>query len=311
MPTLFNILIIFGGLLLVYILLKKDIEKLISQSKDFDLQNQILNPLLQITEKIAKLEKISEDIKSGSDKIQSIKEILSGPKNRGYFGEITLKEILRKNLPSSMYKEQYLIGSYRVDYVLKFDNKIIPIDSKFSLQELNNVLSPEEKNKESLKRELIRTLKSQIESIAQKYISPEKGTTEFALMYLANEGIYYELLSDKIYDDIWDFARQKSVFITSPKTFEIICSYLGLIVRKQELAKHVQQIYVDLIQLEKDLPELKQRFETSYKQLNYSFDNFREFEKKLNKFISDYQSLLNIVKSEEKLEQKIKERSLI
>ena len=316
MPTLFNILIILGGLILVYFLLKKDIEKLISQSKDseaqkfLDLQNKILNPLLQITEKIAKLEEISKDIKSGSNDIKSLKEILAGPKNRGYLGETMLKEIL-KNLPSSMYEEQFPIGSYRVDYVLKLDDKVIPIDSKFSLQEFNNILSVEEKNKESLKKELIRKLKNQIESIAQKYISPEKGTTEFALMYLANEGIYYELLSDKVYNEVWDFAREKSVFLTSPKTFEIICSYLRLIVRKQELAKHFQQIYADLIQLEKNLPELKQQFETSYKQLNYSFDNFREFGKKLNKFISDYQSLLNVLKSEEKLEQKIKERSLI
>jgi DNA recombination protein RmuC len=331
MATLFDLLIIIGGLFLIYFVLKKDFEKLINQSKDLDaqkfldLQNKIIESFSllgkevkeqlkttlekqeRIVETTSKIEELTRNLESSAFEIRTFKEILAGPKNRGFLGEIMLKEILQ-NLPSSFYEEQFALGSYRVDYVLKLDNKIIPIDSKFSLQEFNKILSNEEKNKESLKKELIRKLKNQIESIAQKYIIPNKETVEFALMYLANEGIYYELLSDKDYNDVWDFAREKSVFLTSPKNFELICSSLLLVIRRQELGQNIQQILINLNQLEKDLSDLNQQFEKSYNQLKYSFFNLQEFEKILNRFIINYRNLL---KSEEKLEQKIKERSLI
>jgi len=239
--------------------------------------------------------------------IRTFKEILAGPKNRGFLGEIMLEEII-KNLPSSYYEKQYPIGFERVDYVLKLNDLIIPIDAKFPVQNFNQILSNEEKNKQTLKKELIKNLKNKIEDIAKKYISPSKGTVEFALMYLANEGIYYELLSDKDYEEVWNFAREKSVFITSPKNFELICSSLLLVIRKQELGQNIYQILMNLHQLEKDLLELNQYFETLYKQLSNSFTNLQKFERILNRFIINYRSLL---KSEEKLEQKIKERSLI
>jgi DNA recombination protein RmuC len=320
MPTLFNILIIFGGLILIYFLLKKDIEKLISQSKDsdtqkfLDLQNKIiesfgrlgkevqehLRTTLEKQEKIvettSKIEELTRNLESSAIEIRTFKEILAGPKNRGFLGEIMLEEII-KNLPSSFYEKQYQLGFDRVDYVLKFNDLIIPIDAKFPVQSF-----------QGSKKELIKNLKNKIEEISRKYILPSRGTVEFALMYLANEGIYYELLSDKDYAEVWDFAREKSVFLTSPKNFELICSSLLLVIRKQELGQNIQQILMNLHQLEKDLLELSQQFEKSYHQLRNSFSNLQEFERILNRFIINYRSLL---KSEEKLEQKIKERSLI
>jgi DNA recombination protein RmuC len=338
MLTLFNILIILGGLILVYLLLKKDIEKLISQSKDseaqkfLDLQNKIIesfsflenfknsivkeiqeyfNTTIEKQEKIvettSKIEELTRNLESSAIEIKTFKEILAGPKNRGFLGEIMLEEII-KNLPSSFYEKQYQLGFDRVDYVLKINDLIIPIDAKFPVQNFSQISNLDEKNKQSLKKELIRNLKNKIEDISRKYILPSRGTVEFALMYLANEGIYYELLSDKDYAEVWDFAREKSVFLTSPKNFELICSSLLLVIRKQELGQNIQQILMNLHQLEKDLLELSQQFETSYKQLKYSFSNLQEFERILNRFIINYRSLL---KSEEKLEQKIKERSLI
>jgi DNA recombination protein RmuC len=324
MPTLFNILIIFGGLILIYFLLKRDIEKLISQNKDseaqkfLDLQNKIiesfgllgkevqehLRTTLEKQEKIvettSKIEELTRNLESSAVEIRTFKEILAGPKNRGFLGEVMLEEII-KNLPASFYEKQYQLGFDRVDYVLKLNDLIIPIDAKFPA--LIKAFRKFQK-----KRELIKNLKNKIEEISRKYILPSKGTVEFALMYLANEGIYYELLSDKDYAEVWDFAREKSVFLTSPKNFELICSSLLLVIRKQELGQNIQQILMNLHQLEKDLLELSQQFETSYKQLRYSFSNLQEFERILNRFIINYRSLL---KSEEKLEQKIKERSLI
>ncbi|MCS7183967.1 MAG: DNA recombination protein RmuC [Patescibacteria group bacterium] len=269
-----------------------------------------LKTTLEKQEKIisstVKIEELTRNIESSAVEMRTIKEILTGPKNRGYLGEIMLEEIIRK-LPSSLYEKQYRIGNEIVDYVLKLNDILIPIDAKFPIQNFNKLFD-NDKDKNILKKELIRNLKNKIEDVSRKYILPLRGTIEFALIYLANEGIYYELLSDKNFDEIWDFARERSIFLTSPKNFEIICSSLFLVIRKQELSKNIRQILSQLRQLEKDIFELSQQFEKSYNQLKYSFNNLQEFERILNRFIVNFRYL---IKTENKLEEKIKERSLI
>lgn len=335
MPSFSNILILIGGFLLIYWFFRKENEKIFIQIREhltqmvLNLQTKIfestglssnllkqdletfkqetLQHLKSAIESQTEIKEIARSLELKTSEIQTLKEILSGPKNRGYLGEIMLKEIL-KHLPNSFYEEQYQIGNWRVDYVLKLNDTLIPIDAKFPIQNFKRLFEPEEKEKQILKKELIKNLQIKIEEIYKKYIEPSKGTIEFALMYLANEGVYYELLTDKDFDEVWEFAREKSVFISSPKNFELICSSLLLLIRKQELGRNIQQIIADLHQLEKDLIELEAKFETSYNQLNNSFRNLQELARILNRFISNYRSLL---KAEEKLENKIKEKSLV
>ncbi len=325
--TLLVILLLVVIFLLLYLIyfFKNKFNQEISNKNFLELQNKIFenfNLLKQETlqhlglitqkqekfiESTSKIEELARHLETSSLEIKTVKEILAGPKSRGYLGEVMLKEIL-KNLPSSFYEEQFPIGFDRVDYVLKLNDTIIPIDSKFPVQNYNEIFRLQEKDKQALKKDLIRNLKSKIDDISRKYILPLKGTVEFALMYLANEGIYYELLSDKDYDEVWEYAREKSVFLTSPKNFEFICSSLLLVVRKQEFSQNIHQILANIHQLEKDLLELSQQFEKSFNQLKYSYDNLDKFAKILNRFIINFRSL---IKSEQKLEEKIKEKSLI
>ncbi|GIW66000.1 MAG: hypothetical protein KatS3mg094_519 [Candidatus Parcubacteria bacterium] len=326
---IYSILFIIFILILIVLyfiyLVRIKIEDNLKNNTFLDLQNKLLESFsllkqeaishLQTTidkqekfiESTSKIEELARNLESSTIEIKTFKEILAGPKNRGFLGEIMLEEII-KNLPSSYYEKQYPFGFDRVDYVLKLNDTLIPIDAKFPIQNFNKLFEIEEKDKVGLKKELAKNLKNKIDDIARKYILPSKGTIEFALMYLANEGIYYELLTDKDYQEVWDYAREKSVFITSPKSFEIICSSLLLIIRKQELGKNIQQILANLHQLEKDLLELESKFETSYNQLNNSFRNLQELSRILNRFIVNFKAL---IKSEQKLEEKIKERSLI
>lgn len=326
MQGLFNIIIILIGFFVLYYLLKKEIEKIYSD-KAFDITNKITNQLFEnfnllksevdkhlsqtvekqekIIETTSKIEEVARTLESSKEEIKSFKEIFAGPKSRGYLGEIMIEEIL-KNLPNSFYEKQYPIGNERVDYVLKLNETLIPIDAKFPVQNFQNILNQNEK--QNIKKELIRNLKNKIDDISRKYILPSKGTVEFVIMYLANEAIYYELLSDKDYDEVWDFAREKYVFISSPKTFELMCSSLLQIIRKQQIGENIQLILNNLHQLEKDLIELGESFEKSYKQLKYSFDNLQQFERILNRFIFNYRQL---VKKETQLEEKIKEKTLI
>lgn len=278
------------------------------------LSKEIQNDLMRFIDRqdkiissTSKIEELSKSLESSASEIKSVKEILAGPKNRGYLGEVMLKEII-KSLPSSFYEEQFSIGSNRVDYVLKLNDSIIPIEAKFPIQEFNSFFIQDDKNKQIMKKDLIKKIKNKIEEINEKYILPSITKTDFAIMYLANESIYYELISDKDFDEIWDFARTKNVFLASPKSFELICSSLLLVIEKQETSKNLKQIIFNLRQLDKDILELSQQFEKSYNQLRYSFINLQEFEKILTKFISNYKIL---TKKEEKLEQKINQRSLV
>lgn len=329
--VIFNTILITLGLSLLYLVIRKEIQNLNSSKNDdyskfADLQKILVESFsllkqevsdnlkssiekqLQIIQSSSKLEELARNLETSVSEIGSFKEILLGPKNRGYLGEIMLEEIL-KNLPSDYYEKQYLLGNDRVDYILKINDHIIPIDSKFPVHNFSSQDENSEKtNKEKLKKELIRNIKSKIEEISKKYILPSRGTVEFAIMYLANEGIYYELLSDKFYDDVWDLAREKSVFITSPKTFELICSSLLLIIRRQELSNNVKEILDSLNQLEKDLIELHGKFNTSYNQLINSFRNFQEISRILTRFITNFKTL---IKKEEKLESSIKEKTLV
>ncbi len=341
MEVLFYSLILFLGLILIYFVLKKDLEKIESQKflelinkftenfnllkqdvlKSFELTSQTQDKLLeshlnkltenfgllkqdvyttlettlQKQEKVieihSKIEEIARNLESSASEVKSFKEILAGPKSRGYFGEIMLEEIL-KSLPSNYYEKQYTLGLQKVDYVLKFNNTLIPIDAKFPIQNFSKILEPEEKNKEALKKELIKNLKNKIEEISRKYIQPSKGTVEYALMYLANESIYYELLSDKDYQEVWELAKEKSIFLTSPKTFELLCSYFLLIKRKEEFGKNLHQILENLHQLAKELSEVRQLFTTAYNQLTHSYENFTKIERILNTIYFTFNTLL-------------------
>lgn len=260
----------------------------------------------KIVESMSKLEEMARKLETSSQEIKTFKEIFIGPKNRGILGEIMLEEILRA-LPSSAYERQYQLGSWRVDYVLKVNDSLIPIDAKFPVKNFYRLFEVEGQNKQLVERELIKNLKNKIDEIAQKYIFPSQGTIEFALMYLANESVYYELLSNPVFVEVWDYAREKSVVITSPKTFEFVTSAVALVIRKQELSRNIHQVLVNLRQLEKDILECKRHFEVAYKQLKDSFNNFQTLERSLNKVYNDYRDLIKSETSLIKLEKKSEE----
>ncbi len=252
----------------------------------------------------SRLEEIARNLFVSLEETKEIKNILSGPQTRGHLGEIMIEEILR-HLPSSYYEKQHKLGSEIVDYVIKFNEKIIPIDAKFPYFKSPENLSEEEKKQR--KKEIISNLKNKIDSVAKKYIQPYRNYVDFAIVYLANEGIYYELLSDKDYEEIWNLAKERNIILTSPKNFEILISSLLLILKKQEIAQNLNYILDELSQIEKDFKILEETFEKAFTQLNNSFKNLNEFSRALMRFSFSLRNLLNLKNKE----IKIKERSLI
>lgn len=279
--------------------LRKELE-----SKLENIQKDIQEKLEKTTEKTAKIEEVARVLEGHSLDLKNLKEVLAGTKSRGIFGEKALEEIL-KEFPSNIYEKQYKIGSFIVDFVLKINETIIPIDSKFPYSSYAKILQTEsETEKEKLRKELIRAIKSHIDSISTKYILPIRETVEFAIMFLPAEGLFYELISNKEYDEIWDYSREKSVFISSPRNFEIVCAQISLILKKQEFARNIQDILKSLLQLDKDISEITAYLEKARSQLSNSTTNLEQAYRAFNRFLFNFRDL---IKKEEKLKSSISE----
>ncbi len=179
-----------------------------------------------VTERLTRLDETNKQVISFADQLQSLENILRNPKQRGILGEYYLETVLKNVLPPGSYQMQYPFpdGSI-VDAVVFVKDKIIPIDSKFSLENYNKMV--EEINagdKKRLEVIFVNDLKNRITETA-KYIQPTKGTTDFAFMFIPHEAIYYDLITNKVGagDDnenlIQRAAGKYKVIITSPTSF--------------------------------------------------------------------------------------------
>ncbi|OGZ72010.1 MAG: hypothetical protein A2908_00935 [Candidatus Staskawiczbacteria bacterium RIFCSPLOWO2_01_FULL_38_12b] len=249
---LFYILIIAGIGTVIFLLLRKKPEppkkednsllmlqqqiNQISQVLDSKLSESNKNAVAQfsesskiigdVRERLAKLDETNRQVVGFADQLQGLQDILKNPKQRGILGEYYLETILKNVLPPGSYQMQYSFKDGTiVDAVVKVKDKIIAIDSKFSLENYNRII--EEKNpfeKERLEKLFKADLKMRIDETA-KYVKPSEGTMDFALMFIPHEAIFYDLLVNQVgaikvnTQDLIEYAFSKHVSIVSPTTF--------------------------------------------------------------------------------------------
>lgn len=203
----------------------------------------------EITAEITSVKEIGRQTQSFAEQLQSLQDILKNPKHRGILGEYYLETVLKNVLPPGMYKMQYPFKNGEiVDAAVFVNEKIVPIDSKFSLENYNRfaaapVQSPE---RAAIERVFVNDLKLRIQETA-KYIRPDEGTMEFAFMFIPSEGIYYDLLTNQVgagEDEnlIQRAASKYRVIIVSPTSF---LAYLQTVLqglRALEIEKHADEI---------------------------------------------------------------------
>jgi DNA recombination protein RmuC len=185
------------------------------------------NMIREVTKELTKLEETNKQVVSFADQLQNLQDILKNPKQRGILGEYYLETLLKNVLPPGQYQMQYpFAGGEIVDAVVFVKDKVIPIDSKFSLENYNRLTEAKDPSeKDRLEKLFINDLKLRITETA-KYIRPTEGTMEFAFMFIPHEAIYYDLLINKIgavTDDtenlIQRAAGKYKVIIVSPTSF--------------------------------------------------------------------------------------------
>lgn len=178
----------------------------------------------EITEEITSVKEIGRQTQSFAEQLKSLQDVLKNPKQRGVLGEYYLETVLKNVLPPGMYQMQYPFKNGEiVDAVVFVNEKVVPIDSKFSLENYNRFISAGESEKAALEKAFVNDLKLRITETA-KYIRPEEDTMDFAFMFIPSEGIYYDLLVNKVgageeENLIQRAASKYKVIIVSPTSF--------------------------------------------------------------------------------------------
>jgi len=151
--------------------------------------------------------------------MKELQDFLRSPKLRGNIGEQVLRELLGQFLPKESFHLQYRFRSGDiVDAAIKTESGIIPIDSKFPMENFKEMMKAEtESQKKVFEKEFSKDVRKHIDDIAKKYILPEEGTIDYALMYIPSEPVYYEIMSN--IPDLSDYSHKKRVLPVSPSTF--------------------------------------------------------------------------------------------
>lgn len=220
--------------------------------------------------------------------MKDLQDFLQSPKLRGNIGEQILKDLLAQYFPRDSYKVQYAYkNGEKVDAIIKTSTGLIPIDSKFPMENYRKVFKAVgEKEKESLRKDCVRDVKKHIQDISRKYISVSEGTTDYALMYIPSEAIYYEVINDA---DLFDFAGVKRVLPVSPMSFyaymkAILMSMEGQRIQSKakEILEILQSIKKDYEKVDESMSVLNKHVTNAYNQVSQVTKNFLSMGQKLN-----------------------------
>jgi len=209
--------------------MRQEVDNKLSQSAQ-SVQNQFKEStkiIKDVTQGLSELKSTNKQVVGFAEQLQSLENILTNPKRRGVLGEYYLEELLKNIFNPEQYQMQYKFKDGQiVDAVIFLKDKIIPIDSKFSLENYNRIIEENDPaRREQLEKLFKQDLKTRIDETS-KYIRPKEKTYEFAFMFIPAEAIYYDLLVNKIgaikanTRSLLDYAiREKKVHIVSPTSF--------------------------------------------------------------------------------------------
>lgn len=244
-----------------------------------------------------KLGELSEATKQvfmiGRD-ISSLQEILRAPKLRGGLGELFLGDLLAQVLPPAHYKLQHRFKSGEmVDAVVQLrDQKLVPVDSKFPLENFKKMLeSEEEDEKIKFRKQFMADVKKHIDKIAKLYILPDEGTFDFALMYIPAENVYYEtILKGDDEHSLMHYAYDRRVIPVSPNSFYVYLQAILMGLRGMQVERSAADILKNLARLSGDLNKFKNDFELVGTHLTHAKNSYEDSSKRLDRF-SDKLSL--------------------
>jgi DNA recombination protein RmuC len=204
--------------------------------------------------------------------IRSLQEFLQSPKLRGNIGEQVLSDMIGQTFPKNSFHLQYAFHSgVKVDAVLKTDAGLLCIDSKFPMENFNLMHKGETEGQRSqAKKDFISDVKKHIADISKKYILPEEGTMDFALMYIPSEAVYYELVN---MNDVTDIARRARVYPVSPNTLYAHLQVLLLSFQGKELEQKSREVFRLLRAIHKDYGKIEESLSVLGKHITNAYNS--------------------------------------
>ena len=246
-----------------------------------------------VTEGLTKLDETNRQVVSFADQLQHLQDILKNPKQRGILGEYYLETVLKNVMPPGSFQMQYAFKNGEiVDAVVFMRDRVIPIDSKFSLDNYNKAIEAREgSQREAFEKAFKQDLKIRIDETS-KYVRPEENTMEFAFMFIPSEGVYYDLLVNQVgamktsTRDLIEYAFSKKVIIVSPTSFlaylqTVLQGLKGLEIEEQakEIQKRVGELGKHLGSYDEYMKKLGNALQISVNHYSAAYKEFGKVDK--------------------------------
>jgi DNA recombination protein RmuC len=249
-------------------------------SQNMEIFNTRLDRASQI---IASVQKHIGEFAEMGKSMKELQEFLQSPKLRGNIGENILIDLLKQHFPNHSFQAQYSFKSgEKVDAVIKTSHGLIPIDSKFPIDNFRAMMNAQnDKEKTDYKKSFIRDVKNHIQTISTKYILTAENTLDYALMYIPSEAVYYEIINNA---DLFDFSSEQRVLPVSPLTFYAYMKAILMSFEGERIQKQAQEIIKILHSLQKDYSKSEDALATLTKHMVNA-------QNQLSNFTRIYQSL--------------------
>lgn len=306
----FLILLIFitAGFLFIFLIIKNELKKLSEKKEDgtltewlksmqssIDATSKTLNDAMrgstsdvakllqtntkQLNERLDTAARVIGDLKKNLGEmsevgkgIRSLQEFLQSPKLRGNIGEQVLQDMIGQTFPKNSFHLQYSFKSgVKVDAALKTDAGLLCIDSKFPMENFNQMHKGEtEAERVQAKREFFSDIKKHVNDISKKYILPEEGTMDFALMYIPSEAVYYEIVN---LNELMEYARKLRVYPVSPNTLYAHLQVLLLSFQGKDLEQKSKEVFRLLRAIQKDYGKVEENIGVLGRHINNAYNS--------------------------------------
>ncbi|MBI4158426.1 MAG: DNA recombination protein RmuC [Candidatus Yanofskybacteria bacterium] len=249
---------------------------------------------------------LHEGLKGMHDSVKSVvsfQDLFRNPKLRGQWGEMSLEASLAQYFPKDRYIIQHYFSSGEaVDAALRLPNDILlPIDSKFNWDNFQKLVNADnEIHKDGYRKLFYSDVKKKIDEISSKYILPAEGTTDFALMFVPAETVYYEMINNMKDVDVADYARKKKVILVSPNTFALSVSAIQHWYRDVHINHKTQSIIKKLEGVVADSAKLADNFRKLGSHLSNAQSAYEDSEKRLSLMTERVSKVIKIGESEDK-----------
>jgi len=227
----------------------------------------------QVAKEVGQMSEIGRSMKQ-------LQEFLQSPKLRGNIGEEVLKDLIGQMFPKNSFHLQYQFKTGdKVDAALNTEAGILPIDSKFPMENFRKIRSTKDKaESKRFEKQFLADVRKHIKDIAKKYILPEEGTLDFALMYVPSESVYYEVVN---FPELIEFARGSRVYIVSPSTLYAVLQTILLSFEGKKIEQEARQVFrllraiqQDYQKTETEMSVLGKHIGNAYSKMNEVFQRF-------------------------------------